>query len=278
MSITVTPLSDAIGAAITDVDLSEEVDAETVAAIKQAWLDNIIIVFPGQDITDDEQEIFCRNFGELELVRTTTSIDKDHPSIMMITNVKDSGKPTALEDGEMMFHYDQCYYEQPSMGSTLYAIEIPDEGGNTLFASCIKAYDALSDDWKQRIEGLRALNYYDYARNPTMRPDDVNPDVPQWTHPVVRVHPETGKKAIYVNRLMSILIEGLSAEESDEILNFLFDHIEKPEFVYEHVWTVGDMMMWDNRCSVHARTYFSPKKRRMMRRVTVRDAIPFAAA
>ena len=278
MSITVTPLSDAIGAAITDVDLSEEVDAETVAAIKQAWLDNIIIVFPGQDITDDEQENFCQNFGELELVRTTTSIDKDHPSIMMITNVKDSGKPTALEDGEMMFHYDQCYYEQPSMGSTLYAIEIPDEGGNTLFASCIKAYDALSGDWKQRIEGLRALNYYDYARNPTMRPDDVNPDVPQWTHPVVRVHPETGKKAIYVNRLMSILIEGLSAEESDEILNFLFDHIEKPEFVYEHVWTVGDMMMWDNRCSVHARTYFSPKKRRMMRRVTVRDAIPFAAA
>ena len=278
MSITVTPLSDAIGAAITDVDLSEEVDAETVAAIKQAWLDNIIIVFPGQDITDDEQEIFCRNFGELELVRTTTSIDKDHPSIMMITNVKDSGKPTALEDGDMMFHYDQCYYEKPSMGSTLYAIEIPDEGGNTLFASCIKAYDALSGDWKQRIEGLRALNYYDYARNPTMRPDDVNPDVPQWTHPVVRVHPETGKKAIYVNRLMSILIEGLSAEESDEILNFLFDHIEKPEFVYEHVWTVGDMMMWDNRCSVHARTYFSPKKRRMMRRVTVRDAIPFAAA
>lgn len=278
MSITVTPLSDAIGAAITDVDLSEEVDAETVAAIKQAWLDNIIIVFPGQVITDDEQENFCQNFGELELVRTTTSIDKDHPSIMMITNVKDSGKPTALEDGEMMFHYDQCYYEQPSMGSTLYAIEIPDEGGNTLFASCIKAYDALSDDWKQRIEGLRALNYYDYARNPTMRPDDVNPDVPQWTHPVVRVHPETGKKAIYVNRLMSILIEGLSAEESDEILNFLFDHIEKPEFVYEHVWTVGDMMMWDNRCSVHARTYFSPKKRRMMRRVTVRDAIPFAAA
>ena len=278
MSITVTPLSDALGAAITGVDLSQDVDAETVAAIKHAWLDNIIIVFPRQNITDDEQEKFCRNFGDLELVRTTTSIDKEHPSIMMITNVKDSGKPTALEDGEMMFHYDQCYYEQPSMGSTLYAIEIPDEGGNTLFASCIKAYDALSDDWKQRIEGLRALNYYDYARNPTMRPDDVNPDVPQWTHPVVRIHPETGKKAIYVNRLMSILIEGLPAEESDEILHYLFDHIERSEFVYEHVWTVGDMMMWDNRCSVHARTYFSPAKRRMMRRVTVRDATPFAAA
>ncbi|NKB20901.1 MAG: TauD/TfdA family dioxygenase [Alphaproteobacteria bacterium] len=278
MSIAVTPLSDALGAAITGVDLSQDVDAETVAAIKQAWLDNVIIVFPGQDIIDDEQEKFCRNFGELELVRTTTSIDKEHPSIMMITNVKDSGKPTALEDGEMMFHYDQCYYEQPSMGSTLYAIEVPDEGGNTLFANCIKAYEALSDDWKQRLEGLKALNYYDYARNPTMRPDDVNPDVPQWTHPVVRVHPETGKKAIYVNRLMSILIEGLSGEESDEILNYLFDHIEKPEFVYEHVWTVGDMMMWDNRCSVHARTYFSPDKRRMMRRVTVRDAIPFATA
>jgi len=278
MPITVTPISSALGAAITDVDLSKELDKEIVSAIKQAWIDNVIIVLPGQQITDDEQERFCRYFGELELVRTTTSIDQSHPSVMMITNVKDSGKPTALEDGEMMFHYDQCYYEKPSIGSTLYAIEVPDQGGNTLFSNCIKAYEALPENWKLRLIGLKALNYYDYAGNATMRPDQVNPDVPQWSHPVLRVHPENGKTAIYVNRLMSMLIEGLPPGESDEILEFLFDHIEKPEFVYEHVWTVGDLIMWDNRCSVHARTYFPPNKRRMMRRVTVRDPMPVVAA
>jgi taurine dioxygenase len=278
MSITVTPISDALGAAVTGVDLSKELDCEVVSAIKQTWIDNIIIVFPGQQITDDEQERFCRYFGELELVRTTSSIDQSHPSIMMITNVKDSGKPTALEDGEMMFHYDQCYYEKPSMGSSLYAMEVPDEGGNTLFSNCIKAYEALPEEWKIRLKGLKALNYYDYAGNATLRPDQVNPDVPQWSHPVLRKHPETGRTAIYVNRLMSMLIEGLPPTESDEILEYLFDHIEKPEFIYEHVWTIGDLMMWDNRCSVHARTYFPPNKRRMMRRVTVRDSMPVAAA
>ena len=273
MAITVTPLSDALGAAITGVDLRRDLDDATIQDIKQAWYDHVILVFPNQDINDDEQENFCRNFGELELVRTTT-VASDHPHVMMITNVKDTGKPTALEDGEMMFHYDQCYYEQPCMGATLYAIEIPDVGGNTLFANCTKAYDALSDDWKQRLEGLTALNYYDYGLTPTMRPEDMNPDVPQWTHPVVRTHSETGRKALYVNRLMSMRIEGLPEEESDEILNFLFDQIEKPEFIYEHVWSVGDLMMWDNRCSVHARTHFDPEKRRMMRRVTVRDPVP----
>jgi len=273
MAITVTPLSDALGAAITGVDLRRDLDDATIQDIKQAWYDHVILVFPNQDINDDEQENFCRNFGELELVRTTT-VASDHPHVMMITNVKDTGKPTALEDGEMMFHYDQCYYEQPCMGATLYAIEIPDVGGNTLFANCTKAYDALSDDWKQRLKGLTALNYYDYGLTPTMRPEDMNPDVPQWTHPVVRTHSETGRKALYVNRLMSMRIEGLPEEESDEILNFLFNQIEKPEFIYEHVWSVGDLMMWDNRCSVHARTHFDPEKRRMMRRVTVRDPIP----
>jgi taurine dioxygenase len=274
MSITVTPLSPALGAAITDVDLSQPLDSGTFEAIHQAWLDHIIIVFPGQDLTADEQEAFCGNFGELELVRSASAMGGDHPHVLMITNVKDTGDPTALEDGEMMFHYDQCYYEQPCKSSTLFALEVPDEGGNTLFSNCAAAYDALSDVWKARIEGLTARNYYDYARDPTLRPTSLNEEAPQWVHPVVRIHSETGRKAIYVNRLMSLWIEGMEEGESAEILNFLFDHIEKAEFIYEHVWSVGDLMMWDNRCSVHARTYFAPEKRRMMRRVTIRDPQP----
>lgn len=273
MAITVSPLSEAIGARIEGVDLSRELDGGTFDAIRNALFDHAIIVVPGQTLHEDDQERFCRYFGELEMVRSGEATS-DHPAVLMITNVTDSGRPTALEDGEMMFHYDQCYYENPALGSTLYAIEVPDEGGNTLFANCRLAYEALDDGWKARLDGLRALHYYDYKRDPTLRPSTINPDAPQWVHPVVRTHPETGRKAIYVNRLMTLWIEGIDRAESDDILDYLFAHIEKPEFVYEHEWNVGELIMWDNRCSAHARTWFSPEKRRMMRRVTVRDPYP----
>lgn len=273
MAITVSPLSEAIGARIEGVDLSRELDTGTFDTVKRALFEHAIIVVPGQTLDEDDQERFCRYFGELEMVRSGEATS-DHPAVLMITNVTDSGRPTALEDGEMMFHYDQCYYENPALGSTLYAIEVPDEGGNTLFANCRLAYEALDDGWKARLDGLRALHYYDYKRDPTLRPSTINPDAPQWVHPVVRTHPETGKKAIYVNRLMTLWIEDIDRDESDEILDHLFAHIEKPEFVYEHEWTVGELIMWDNRCSAHARTWFSPEKRRMMRRVTVRDPHP----
>ena len=273
MSINVSPLSEAIGARIEGVDLSRDLDPGTFDTVKRALFEHAIIVVPGQTLDEDDQERFCRYFGELEMVRSGEATS-DHPAVLMITNVTDSGRPTALEDGEMMFHYDQCYYENPALGSTLYAIEVPDEGGNTLFANCRLAYEALDDGWKARLDGLRALHYYDYKRDPTLRPSTINPDAPQWVHPVVRTHPETGKKAIYVNRLMTLWIKGIDRDESDEILDYLFAHIEKPEFVYEHEWTVGELIMWDNRCSAHARTWFSPEKRRMMRRVTVRDPYP----
>lgn len=272
--ITVEPVSDALGARITGIDLSQDLDTGTVGRIRQALLDNTIIVFPGQKLDEDDQERFCRHFGELELVRSSVAVSSDHPSVMMISNAKDTGRPTALEDGEMMFHYDQCYFENPCLGSTLYALAIPDEGGNTLFANCTMAYGALDDSWKKRLDGLKALNYYDYGRDPTVRPKTINPDAPQWVHPVVRTHPETGRKALFVNRLMTLWIEGMDRAESDEILDFLFDHIENPAFVYEHVWSVGDLMMWDNRCSVHARTFFEPDELRMMRRITVRETRP----
>ena len=273
MTITVTPLSDVLGAAVTDIDLSRELASDTISKIKEAWHEYAVLVFPKQSINDEQQENFCRHFGELELVRTT-NVANDHPHVKMITNVTDTGKPTALEDGEMMFHYDQCYYERPCLGATLYSIEVPDKGGNTLFANCTKAYECLPLKWKNRISSLKALNYYNYGLSPTTRPENIDSKTPQWVHPVVRTHPETRQKALYVSRLMSMRIQDMSTEESDEILHFLFDHKEQTQFVYEHIWSVGELLMWDNRCSVHARTYFAPEKRRMMRRVTVRDPVP----
>ncbi|MEE8332291.1 MAG: TauD/TfdA family dioxygenase, partial [Alphaproteobacteria bacterium] len=210
MSITVTPLSKALGARITGVDLRDELDSVTARDIRKTFLDNVIIVIPDQHIDDADQERFCGAFGELELVRSAAAADSEHPSVLLITNVRGTGRATALEDGEMMFHYDQCYYEHPALGSTLFAMKVPEEGGNTLFANCQLAYDRLDDDWKRRLEGLRALNYYDYAHDPIARPSALNPDAPQWTHPVVRTHPETGRKALFINRLMTIRIEGMA--------------------------------------------------------------------
>src|SRR3546814_7763379 len=161
MAATVTPLSRAIGAEISGVDLSRPLDEGTVESIHRAWLDHAIVLFRDQNISDDDQERFCSHFGELEVVRSSKAADAAHPSVLLITNVRDTGRTTALEDGEMMFHYDQCYYERPAMGSTLFAMQVPAEGGNTIFANCTAAYDSLPEETKRRLKGLRALNYYD---------------------------------------------------------------------------------------------------------------------
>jgi taurine dioxygenase len=169
----------------------------------------------------------------------------------------------------MQFHTDQCHQERPAMASMLYAIEVPRAGGDTLFANCYLAYETLPAAVQARIAGLRALNAYDYDNAATVRGATVRDDAPSCVHPVVRTHPATGRKALYVNRLMTRRIEGLPPDESEELLSLLFDHQEQPQFIYEHVWRPGDLLMWDNRCTLHARTDFSPAERRLMRRVTI---------
>jgi taurine dioxygenase len=175
----------------------------------------------------------------------------------------------------MYFHSDQCYVERPIKGTTLYAIELPRQGGNTLFANMYLAYETLPAEAQQRIAGLKAMNVYDYANNPTMRGATIREGVPHYAHPVVRTHPDTGRKALFVNRLMTDHILDMPREESDELLAFLFDHQEQRRFVYEHVWSVGDLLLWDNRCSLHARTDFDPRERRLLRRVAIRGEKPF---
>lgn len=271
MAVTITPLSEALGVEVSGIDLGQEMDEETFEAIHDAWIDNVIVLFRNQDMSDEDQERYCNRFGALELVRSSRPQDADHPNIMLISNVQDTGKATVLGDGAMLFHYDQCYYEHPAKAAMLYAIEVPADGGHTLFCNCYTAYETLPDDIKTRIEGKRALNYYNSGADVTCRPETLDQEKPQWVHPLVRTVSESGRKALFACRLMTIQIEDMDKSESDELLDFLFDHMEKPEFMYEHDWRVGDMMMWDNRCSIHARTDFPPEQRRMMRRITVRD-------
>ena len=268
--IRIDPVSGALGAVITGVDLSQPLESSTVRAIEDAWYQHIVLLFRDQDLSNNDQTRFCQYFGELEKVRTGKQANDEMPHTMMITNVSDTGFVTALENGEMWFHSDQCYYEVPARASTLYAIEIPPEGGNTLFANCYKAWETLPDETRKRLEPLRAHHIYDYSGNPLVLGRDVDPNAPQFSHPLARTHPATGRKALYVNRLMTDRIEGIPENESDSLLEMLFAHSENRDFVYEHVWRPGDLLMWDNRCSMHARTDFDPGHRRMLRRITIK--------
>jgi len=263
------PLSAALGAEIIGVDLSEEIDDHTFAQIRDAWHRNLVILLRGQELSEEDQVRFAEKFGPPAVIHTKQFV-RNHPAVMLISNIREDGKPIgALPDGEMHFHTDQCHQERPAMASMLYALEVPSTGGNTLFANGYMAYETLPDGIKRRIEGRKALNAYDYDTAAMKRGTRLAEGVPSYVHPVVRTHPATGRKALYVNRLMTVRIEGLPAQESDELLATLFDHQERREFIYEHVWRAGDLLMWDNRCTLHARTDFSPNERRLMRRVTI---------
>jgi taurine dioxygenase len=263
------PLSPALGAEIMGVDLSEPISDELFAKIQDCWHQNLVVLFRDQHLSEADQVRFAERFGPLAISHTrrfTTA----NPAVMLISNIRENGKQVgALPDGEMQFHSDQCYQEKPAMASMLYAIEIPRVGGNTLFANAYKAYETLSDDIKHRLDGRKAMHAYDYDNASMKRGTKINDGVPHFAHPAVRTHPATGRKALYVNRLMTVGIEGLPEAESDELLNVLFAHQEDPAFIYEHVWRLSDLLMWDNRCALHARSDFSSDERRLMRRVTV---------
>jgi taurine dioxygenase len=272
------PLSRAIGVEIMGVDLSRPLDDDTFACIKSAWEQNCIALFRGQSLDEDAQTRFARRFGTLGGAINDFDPAKRgiNPTILYVSNIRVDGKLTGvLPDGEMYFHTDQCYLERPAMASMLYAIEIPSRGGNTRYTNCFKAYAALPDDMKHLLKGKRALNAYDYDNAPTLRASVLPDGVKRFVHPIVRTHPATRRKSLYVNRLMTWSILDLAPDQSRALLEYLFDHQERPEFVYEHKWTPGDVILWDNRSCLHARTDFDPKERRRLRRVTINGDVPY---
>ena len=267
--IRVWPLSPALGAEIIGVDLREPLDDATFEQILAAWHQHLVILLRDQKLTEEDQVRFAERFGPPAKIHTKQFMQK-HPAVMLISNIREDGKPIgALPDGEMHFHTDQCHQERPAMASMLYTIEIPSKGGNTLFANAYMAYETLPFDLKRRIRVRKAVNAYDCDSAATIRGGDISTDAPSYAHPVVHTHPATGRKALYVNRLMTRRIEGLPPQESEELLNQLFDHQEQPQFIYELVWRPGDILMWDNRCTLHARTDFNAEERRLLRRVTI---------
>ena len=255
--------------------MRQPVAPAAASAIYRAWLDHAVLLFRDQDMTQEDLIRVTGIFGEFAPLgrpehTLPSGFSKILPNIMLISNIRENGETIgALPDGEMMFHHDTIHRDDPHKATLLYSVEIPTYGGDTLFASGTAAYDALDPAMKKKLDGRKAVNYYVY--NSVKRNDKQAVDATsQAVHPVVRTHDETGRKALYVNRLMSVRIEGMEEAESDALLNSLFDISEKPEFVYTHVWRKGDLIVWDNRCSSHARTDFPADQRRLLLRTTVK--------
>jgi taurine dioxygenase len=272
------PMTRYIGAELRGIDLREKPDDDTVRAIYQAWLDHLVIVFPGQALSQEDLIRVTGYFGELgALHRPAKYFPKGYsrllPGIMLISNIRENGEPIgALPDGEMMFHHDMIHAEVPSKATLLYSVEIPSTGGNTLFASGYAAYDTLDPEVRGRLERRMAMHHYNYGS--THKGDGRGTEAfGESVHPVFRTHEDTGRKAVYVNRLMTVGIVDMPHEVSTPLLDAVFDHAERREFVYEHVWRVGDLLLWDNRCSSHARTDFPTSERRLMLRTTVKGTV-----
>jgi len=188
----------------------------------------------------------------------------------LVSNIKVDGKAIgAFGEGEFWFHIDGGYTPRPYRYTFLYAIEVPSTGGNTLFSNMYKAYEAVPAGLKEKLRGRKALHIHEYNRAKQANSSGDISGIPHHSHPVFITHPDTGRKTLFVDRLMTTRIEGLSAAESSTILDQLYEIGERREFIFEHVWRLGDFVMWDNRCTTHARTDFPKDERRLLRRCTV---------
>ena len=284
MSYEIRNLDAPLGAEIIGLDLSKGVGAADIARIKAALADRGVLVFRDQaDLTPAQHVAFSRNFGPLEIHVQHAFHHRGHPEILIVSNVVEDGKPIGLTDAGRYWHSDLSYVAEPSLGSLLHARELPEEGGDTLFANMVAAYDALPSGQRARIDGLEAEHSYE-ARNKIQRAKygDLRPGLSEEQrtkvrpviHPVVRVHPDSGRKALFVNEGFTTRIIGLPEEESQALLHDLFDFSVQERFIYRHNWAANDLIFWDNRQTMHLATPFPPQYRRRLNRTTIRGNVP----
>ena len=283
MAVTINPLSNACGVEILGVDMKADLSKADTSKIYQAWLDYLVLVIRDQqDLTPADQKRFCGNFGKIgEYNRPKERQHPKHASdeIMLVSNVREDGRVIgAHPDGEMMWHTDTPYLRNPHKATTLYGVEIPITGGNTQFSNQYMVYEALPAEMKDKLAGKQAMNCYEFGTTVKNFEKYDRDAVPHHPHPIFRKHPETGRTAVYVCPLMTEEIIEMDEAESREILDEIYALQRQPQFVYSHKWEVGDFVMWDNRCLLHARTDFPRDQRRLLRRVTISDEAAVMAA
>ena len=260
------------GIEVIGVDLSHTQDPDAVAYMHQLWADNGLLLFRNQRLEECEVVRFSRLFGELEIHVREEYLSPNHPELLIVSNVKKNGKPIGiLSDHEVGWHHDQIYLPRPAVGSLLYSVKIPDSGGNTAFCDQAGAYEALPDSKKRELEGVRAVHSYEYFNRQWSEPTSEmqkkrTPDV---THPLVRTHPISGRRAIYADPGMTSGIEGMNKTDGHAFLNELYDWCLQPQFLNEHKWRLGDAVMWDNASTMHRRGEFDPNAERIMKRTTI---------
>jgi len=277
MSIAVTPTGAALGAEVGGVDL-RAVNDGVFAAIYRAWLDHSVLLIRGQTLTDDDLIAFSRRFGELDrapVMENGRRFVDGHPEIYVISNVVRNGVAIgSLGAGEAVWHTDMSYLEDPPKASMLYAIEVPPSGGDTGFTSMYRAYEELPDALRQRIAGRRVKHDGTYNSGGYVRegvtPTDDPVAAPGTYHPIVCTHPETGRKGLYLGRRRNAYIEGMPLAESEALLDEVWRHATRDELTWYNRWRIGDVVLWDNRCTMHRRDPFDPASRRIMHRTQMK--------
>jgi alpha-ketoglutarate-dependent taurine dioxygenase len=259
--VAVTPWPTLLGASVAETDIAQ-LDNRDFNRIHRALYAHAVLGIPGQSLSAGELTGFAQRFGATLPHVLTQYHHPKHPEVLVLSNAFDNGEPRGLADTGSYWHSDYSYLAHPATVTVQYALEIPPEGGDTLFANMYEVYDALPEVLQQRIENLRAIHDYGYRHARLMEQADwLRPlsasqlaATPRALHPVVRAHPETGRKALYVNPGYTVGFDGLEARASDALKEELFDYALRPEFHYHHRWAAGDVLLWDNRCTMHCAT------------------------
>ena len=286
----VKPSDGLIGAEITGADLTAPIGDDEFRMVEEALNQYAVVVIRDQILTAEQLVAFSRRFGQPQINVRAEANDAAVPEVFFVSNITKDGKPLGSHDAGRYWHSDLCYLEKPSTVTLLNAIEVPEKDGvtygDTLFAGAAVAYDALSDELKQRLDGLTASNGYRYMWNkkahefgarPVLSDEELEARYPPDAHhPIFRTHPVTGRKCLYICEGYTHRIDGIPEAESDALLKTLFAHAIKPEFQYRHKWRRGDLLMWDN-CAVQHKASFDypPSLRRVMQRCTIEGEVPF---
>ncbi len=272
----------ALGADVEGIDLAGALAPEAIAAVKAAWAQHLVLRFRGQRLADDDLLRFSRQFGELDWapIAATNDAPEGREYIMVVSNVVENGQAIGqLGAYEAVWHTDMSYIPDPPSASALYALEVPPEGGDTGFCNMYRAYETLPEGLRREIAGH--LCRHDASRNSAgeLRRGFVDAADPSQTigaeHPLVRTHPVTGRKALFLGRRRNAYIPGLALDASEALLDALWAHATKDEFTWYQQWRAGDLILWDNRCVMHRRDAFDPATRRVMHRTQIKGDRPF---
>ena len=280
-SLTVRKLTRHIGAEIEGIDLSRPMTAEQFQDINDTLVTHGVIVMRDQDLSPKMHVDFASRFGSLVGHVVKRFGLEEYPEVTLISNVvNEKGEKIGADRAGMIWHSDMSYMQRPVLGSMLYGVECPDEGANTEFASMFAAHDALPEKLRVQLSGLRgvhdyAWHYETYLAHRTPLTNEEKAKTPPVTHPALRTHPVTGRRAVYLSEGLTRTIEGMDDEAGRKLVVEVSQFSTQPQFVYSHKWQVGDLVMWDNRSTMHRATEFDNRQRRLMRRTTVEGDIPF---